>query len=133
MAAAMKPLCFVGVVDDGYQEYLPLFACFALQGYPDTEVILDHAGAPLRVEARDALRALGDLGSIDACPREYRYDHNDPQSLKSPRRVLYDEDFARYENVYIGDFDMLIVRRRAVRVRGACRDDPGAGSGPGPR
>ncbi len=117
----MKPLCFVGVVDDGYQEYLPLFAYFALHAYPDAEVILYHAGAPLRAEVREGLGALSDLGSIDARPLAYRYDAADPQSLKSLRWVLYDEDFARYENVYIGDVDMLIVRQepslRAARVR----------------
>jgi hypothetical protein len=117
----MKPLCFVGVVDDGYQEYLPLFAYFALHAYPDAELILYHAGGRLLAEVREGLDALSDLGSIDARPLAYRYDAAEPQSLKSLRWVLYDEDFARYENVYIGDVDMLIVRQepslRAVRVR----------------
>ncbi|MEO8601391.1 MAG: hypothetical protein ABI629_02330 [bacterium] len=121
MSAVMKPLCFVGVVDDGYQEYLPLFACFALQAYPDAELILYHAGGPLRAEVREALHALRDLGSIDARPLGHRYDPDEPQSLKSLRWVLYDDDFAGYENVYIGDVDMLIVRQEpslcAARLR----------------
>jgi hypothetical protein len=117
----MKPLCFVGVVDDGYQEYLPLFAFFALHAYPDAELILYHAGGPLLPEVRSALAALDDLGSIDARALDYGYDTADGQSLKGLRWVLYDDDFARYDNVYIGDVDMLIVREepslRAVRVR----------------
>ena len=117
----MKPLCFVGVVDDGYQEYLPLFSCFALQAYPDAEVLLYHAGGPLRAEVREALRGLRDLGGIDVRPLEYRYDVDDPQSLKSLRWVLHDPDFGAYENLCIGDVDMLIVRQeptlREARLR----------------
>jgi hypothetical protein len=106
----MKPLCFVGVVDDGYQEYLPLFAYFALEAYPDCELILYHVDPTLRAEVRECVETLRDLGHVDVGPLQYRYDVDDPQSLKSLRWVLYDEDFAGYENVYIGDVDVLIVR-----------------------
>lgn len=117
----MKPLCFVGVVDDGYQEYLPLFAYFASQAYPDCELILYHAGGSLRAEVRQCLDAIRDVGCFDVRRLDYRYDIDDPQTLKSLRWVLYDEDFAAYENVCIGDVDVLIVRAepslRQVRVR----------------
>lgn len=107
----MRPLCFVAVVDDGYQEYLPLFACFALQAYPAADVILYHAGAPLRPEVREALHALRDLGGIDTRPLALAYDPDDGQSLKSLRWVLYDDDFGRYEDICFGDADMLVVRQ----------------------
>src|SRR6185369_12625350 len=38
--AAMKELCLVAVVNDGYQEYIPLFVYFALYAYPEYEVIV---------------------------------------------------------------------------------------------
>jgi hypothetical protein len=116
----MKPLCFVGVVDDGYQEYLPLFAYFALRAYPDSELILYHVDPLLRAEVRACLDSLADLGGIDVRRLDYRYDTGDPQSLKSLRWVLYDDDFAGYDNVYVGDVDLLIVREepglREVRI-----------------
>jgi hypothetical protein len=36
----MKELCLVAVVNDGYQEYIPLFVYFALYAYPEYEVIV---------------------------------------------------------------------------------------------
>ncbi|MGH7786847.1 MAG: hypothetical protein ACRERC_08265 [Candidatus Binatia bacterium] len=123
----MRPLCFSGVVDDGYQEYLPLFTLFALHAYPDADVLLFHAGAPLRAEVREALRTLGDLGSIDARPLAYRYDRDDGQSLKSLRWVLHDDDFDRYENVYLGDVDMLIVRQEPSLLEARLRHSTAIG------
>jgi len=106
----MKPLCLVAIVDDGYQEYVPLFIYFALCAYPEYEVIVYSVDA-VRPEVSACLRSLRALGSFDVRPLAYRYDRRDAQNLKALRWVLYDDDFAHYENVCIGDIDMLIVRQ----------------------
>lgn len=105
----MKPLCIVATADDGYQKYIPLFVYFALHAYPHYEVIIYLDGS-LHPEVGGCLRSIRDMGSFDVRSLLYRYDANDPQSSKSLRWVLYDEDFAGYENVHIGDVDLLIVR-----------------------
>ena len=105
----MKQLCLVAVVNDGYQEYIPPFVYFALYAYPDYEVIIYLDGA-LRPEVDGCLRSIREMGDFDVRPLVYRYDRGDAQAFKSLRWVLYDEDFAAYENVYIGDIDVLLAR-----------------------
>ena len=105
----MKELCLVATVDDGYQEYIPLFVYFALYAYPRYEVIIYLDGA-LHPEVAGCLRSIRDMGNFDVRPLSYRYDTGDPQSFKSLRWVLYDDDFAAYDNLYIGDVDVLIAR-----------------------
>lgn len=106
----MNELCLVATVDDGYQEYIPLFVYFALSAYPHYELLIYLAGA-LHPEVDACLRSLRDMGRFEVRPLSYRYDTDDPQSFKSLRWVLYDDDFAGYENVYIGDVDVLIARQ----------------------
>lgn len=116
----MKELCLVAVVDEGYQEYVPLFVYFALTAYPQYEVII-YLDGTLHPEVAGCLRAIRDLGSFEVRPLSYRYDASDSQSFKSLRWVLYDEEFGAYDNVYIGDVDVLITREEpslcARRVR----------------
>jgi hypothetical protein len=105
----MKELCLVAVVNDGYQEYIPLFVYFALYAYPEYEVIVYLEGT-LHPEVDACLRALRAMGSFDVRPLLYRCDPGDGQAFKSLRWVLYDDDFAAYDNVYIGDIDVLLAR-----------------------
>jgi hypothetical protein len=105
----MKELGLMAVVNDGYQEYIPLFIYFALSAYPDYEVIVYLDGA-LHPEVAGCLASMRDLGCFDVRPLSYRYDAGDGQAFKSLRWVLYDDDFAAYANLYIGDIDVLITR-----------------------
>ena len=36
----MKSLCFSMVVNEAYQEYIPLFVFYALRAYPQSEVLI---------------------------------------------------------------------------------------------
>jgi hypothetical protein len=116
----MKELCLVAVVDEGYQEYIPLFVYFALYAYPRYEIIIYLDGA-LHPEVAGCLRSIRDMGNFDVRPLPYRCVADDAQSFKSLRWVLYDEEFAGYDNVCIGDIDVLITREEpslcARRVR----------------
>lgn len=105
----MKPLCVTVVVDQGYQEYIPLYLYFLFKAYPDYEAIVSFEGT-MYAEVADCLRLIEGMGSFEIKPLLYRYDRADPHSLMSVRWVLYDDDFTRYDNVYTGDVDMLIVR-----------------------
>ncbi len=57
---------------------------------------------------------------------------DDPQSFKSLRWVLYDDDFAAYENVCIGDVDMLIARQEPSLCARRVRHSETIGLGGGP-
>ena len=116
----MKPLCVSVVADRGYQEYLPLYLFFLFHAYPHYEAIVYFDG-PMYPEVVECLRLVRGVGAFEIKPVPYRHDPEDVWSVRSMRWVLYDDDFAGYENVYTGDVDLLIVREtpelREMHVR----------------
>lgn len=104
----MKPLCVTAVVDEGYQEYIPLYLFFLFRAYPDYEAIVYFDGA-LRREVAECIDLVRALGSFDIRSLDYRYDRTSAQNLMALRWVIYDADYERYENVYTGDIDLFIV------------------------
>lgn len=104
----MKDLCVVAVVDEGYQEYVPLYLYFLSRAYPQYEARIYFRGRfhPQVAEAIDSLR---DTTRFEILPIPYDFDESNPQALKSLRWVLYDEAFLDFEHVYIGDIDMFLV------------------------
>jgi hypothetical protein len=104
----MKELCLVAVVDEGYQEYIPLFVYFALSAYPSYEILI-YLDGTLHPQVADCLHAIRDMGRFEVRPLSYRWVSGDAQSFKSLRWLLYDEEFTRYEALYIGDIDVLIT------------------------
>ena len=104
----MKPLCVTAVVDEGYQEYIPLYLYFLFRAYPHYDAIVYFDGN-LRPEVAECIALVRGLGSFDIRPLDYGFDRASAQNLMSLRWVIYDADYERYENVYTGDIDLFIV------------------------
>lgn len=105
----MKPLCCTTVVNEGYQEYIPLYVYFLRTAYPEYDVLVYFDGT-LYPEVAACLELLADIGGFEIKPLLYAYDRTNSHALMSLRWLLYDDLFEGYENVYIGDVDMFIVR-----------------------
>lgn len=104
----MKDLCIVAVVDDGYQEYVPLYLYFLSRAYPRYEARIYFRGR-FHPQVSDALDSLRDTARFEILPIPYDFDESNPQAIKSVRWVLYDDAFLDFEYVYIGDIDMFVV------------------------
>ena len=104
----MKPLCIAAVVNEGYQEYIPLYLYFIFRAYPEYEVIIYFTGR-LYPEVSECLDLVRGLGRFTVKPLPYVYNPSNPRMLKALRWVLCDDAFSDFNNVYIGDVDMFIV------------------------
>lgn len=105
----MKPLAIALIVNEGYQEYLPLYLHFLFRAYRDYEVFIYFQGQMHR-EVSECLERVSDLGKFVIKPLTLPYNESRQQMLKALRWVLFDEEFYDFNNVYIGDVDMFIVR-----------------------
>lgn len=105
----MKPLVIAVLATEGYHEYIPFYVYFISQAYPEYDIIIYYDGK-IHNKVLECLDMIKETSSFKLKPIPYQYNKNKPQALKSLRWVLYDPEFENYENVYIGDIDMLIVK-----------------------
>lgn len=105
----MKTLCIAAIANEDYQEYIPLYLYFVLRAYPDYELIVYFDGA-MHPQVAACIDSLRDMGCFRIKPIPYAYDRSKPQAIKSFRWLLVDDEFYQYDNVYIGDVDMFLVR-----------------------
>ena len=104
---ASRDLCFATIANEPYQEYIPLYIYFARTAYPESKVnIYFHGQLHPVIE-----RSLGRLephgfaikGLCDRPPAT-------AQLFKSLRWVLYDPEFAEFDNLYLSDVDIYFGR-----------------------
>lgn len=106
----MKKLCFTTIVHGKiYQRYAPMFVYSCLKAYPFSTVKLFFTG-DIDTNFHKAFDCLGDVGNFIIEQNRFHSFPKENQPLKSIRWVLPSHYFAEYENVYIGDIDILICR-----------------------
>lgn len=108
------PLCiFVVIFGEAYQDYLPLYIRSIHRAYPDYHV-LAYTDRPLTAGVRAQLEILRPLGPFRVREGAFaEYPQLRGQGAKSLRWLTWDDTFADYAAVYIGDVDFFI-----------CREDP---------
>lgn len=100
------------VCDQTYQRYLPVFVLFVAKSYPTYGIQVFMQGK-VSCRIRKAIeRFASERVRIrnNFIPEWIR----NKQALKTYRWMLGEELFAEFENIYVGDVDLLI-----------CREDPG--------
>lgn len=105
----MKPLCIAVICNDGYQEYIPFYIYYILTAYPEYEIFV-YIDGDIKPEIEQSLSLIKNMGIFKIKSLSYKYNKNNDQALKSIRWILHDEEFNNYENIYIGDIDMFIVK-----------------------
>lgn len=92
-----------------YQKYVPMFIYFCLKSYTNVGVkifLLDE----LKNKYTKIINKLSDMGDVvikECCFSEYPRSN---QELKMLRWVLDKSEFDDYNNIYVGDVDLLICR-----------------------
>ena len=104
----VKNLCFSTVVNEAYQEYIPLFVLYALRAYPQSEVLIHFQGS-LHPIVSECLESLESEGRFHIEPILVEIPPENVQALKALRYLIYADSFADFEYVYIGDIDLVIV------------------------
>ncbi len=107
-----ESLCITTFVSgDDYQEYIPIFIFSILKSYPSYEVVV-FTDKELRSNVTQSLEMLKHLGAFQVRENYFDYQVSNFSNVsisKMKRWLLYEDDFQKFENLYIGDIDMLIV------------------------
>lgn len=98
-------LCIAVVVNRKYQKYVPVFTYFCLRSYPDIGVRIFLVGSGLKEKYSGIMNELAGDVIIKEAFKNYPKSN---QELKMLRWFLPEDSFNGYDNVYIGDVDMLI-------------------------
>lgn len=103
-------LCVLVVVGGTkYQRYMPLFIYFCFKSYPDVGIKIFLLGKLLK-KYKDIINELSMLGDVTIKENCFSKYPKSNQELKTLRWVLDKEEFGAYNNIYIGDVDLLICR-----------------------
>lgn len=102
-------LCISTVVNNSYQRYLSLFIYFCLISYPYYGIRIFLTGA-LSDSHREHIDELKKRGDVEIFEHVFKDFPKGNQELKTLRWIIGPEHFEDYENIYIGDIDMLICR-----------------------
>lgn len=108
-AVTTEKLCVAVVANRKYQKYMPIFAYFCLVSYPDygVKIFLTEELLPKYKEIASTLKSLGDLVIVENAFANFPKTN---QELKTLRWIITPEMFDGYDNVYMGDVDLLICR-----------------------
>lgn len=104
--------CISVIVNDIYQKYIPIFSYFISKSYPDYGIKIfltnrlnkDYKGIINKIQSNSNL-----LINENVFNGKY---NNTGQCLKSLRWFLTDGCFDGFDNIYIGDVDLLICREQ---------------------
>jgi len=103
-------LCISTVVNKSYQKYIPLFVYFCLKSYPKygIRILLTEKLNQKYVNIiRELQKLKGDFKFYEECFIGYS---KIGQQLKTLRWLIDKDYFDGYDNVYIGDIDILICK-----------------------
>lgn len=105
----MNELCIMMLVNKRYTPYVPWFIFFAAKAYPEYPVRVYSTDplAPGEKKSLEALQGMSDWWVGENCFQRYKHD---AFVLKSLRWLIYPSEVLDFQNVYIGDIDMLLFR-----------------------
>lgn len=114
----MKKICVVTYVfGDKYQSFIPIFIYSVLKAYPDyyVKIYTDRALSSQLQEELASICKMGSFEIISDClthvgltQKALRYD----QISKCVRWLYIDEDYEKYDAIYIGDIDIFMVQEK---------------------
>ncbi len=100
-------LCVAVVVNRKYQKYIPMFTYFCLRSYSEVGVRIFLIDGELKEKYEGIMDELkGDVVVKEA----FKDFPKSNQELKMLRWVIPENNFDGYDNVYMGDVDMLICK-----------------------
>lgn len=114
-----RRLCITTYVSGpDYQDFIPIFIYSIHKAYPDYNVIIFVGEAVSRNVSRslDLLRPAASFRIIENHLPYVPKSMSLRVSSMSKRWLLYDEEFLRYDYVYIGDIDIFIVKEEPALV-----------------
>ena len=97
------------VVDKKYQKYIPYYACFASELNNSCDIKIFSPGSKIDDRIKELVSSVG----IDVVFDEdffSKYDTSNPHLLKSLRWIINQDMVSGYNNIYIGDVDILLCK-----------------------
>ena len=101
-------VCFAVVVDSGYQRYVPYFTFFCFRAYPDCGVrvcLIDE----IESSYKKVFKWVARFGNVEYLKNEFDF-LKLRNNIKIVRWILPESFFRGFDNVYIGDVDILISK-----------------------
>lgn len=105
----MKDLGIIAFINAKYQRYVPLFAYTVFRSYPSYSIRVLMQGR-MRKEIAEVCNKASKLGDLTIRDGMFRKFSPNDQYFKSLRWTYYDEQFDEFDNIYIGDVDMMICK-----------------------
>jgi len=102
-------LCIAVIVNGPYQRFIPTFTYFCIKSYPEYGVKIFLTNK-LRNKYVNIMNTLGSIGDVEIKEDQFLDYPKSNQELKALRWMLKEKHFNAYDNVYIGDVDILICR-----------------------
>ena len=102
-------MCVAAVVNKPYQRYLPAFVYFCVKSYPEygVKIFLTEELLPKYKPMLSILKSLGDLDIVENMFAGFPKTN---QELKTLRWIIKPEMFDGYDNIYMGDIDILMCK-----------------------
>lgn len=91
-----------------YQDFIPIFIYGVHQAYPDYHVEV-YCKDRLKRNVRRSLLSLEDGGSFNVRENTLSEYPNARDNIKACRWLLDSRDFERFDHVYLGDIDLIIL------------------------
>lgn len=103
-------LCIINVVNSRYQKYIPMFLLFCSNTYPQysTRILLTGSLHDKYKNIISRLKKLTDIKILE----NYFQKNYEGHELKSLRWLIDYEKFSKWDNLYIGDIDILLCKER---------------------
>lgn len=102
-------LCITTVVNEKYQRYLPVFIYFCMESYPDCGIKI-FLTENLLPKYKEHIKLLINRGNLVIIEKAFTNFPKSNQELKTLRWIMVPEMFDGYDNIYVGDIDLLICR-----------------------
>lgn len=111
----MNKMCMVGYnFGEKYQGFIPFYIYSTLKAYPEYDVLV-FSGTKINQQVKRSLILLEGMGNFEVI-ENYDFGVNFEDILdygyykQALRWLFYDERFEKYESLYIGDIDILILK-----------------------
>lgn len=99
-------MCVINVVNGRYQRYIPMFLFFCYMSYPSYAIRI-LLTTPLNEKYKKIISMLKKEADIEVLPQYFKKNYMGHE-LKVLRWLLDQKDFLKWDNLYIGDIDILI-------------------------
>jgi len=101
-------MCVINVVNNTYQKYIPMFLFFCVTSYPEYSHRILLTGK-LNDKYKKIISVLKNMADIEVISNYFQKEYVGHE-LKVLRWLIKQDDFLNWDNLYIGDIDIIICK-----------------------